>query len=141
MMKRLALSAMLLISTAAYADDTAPTNKPPTIMLPMNMPQMNMPQNIPGMTMAPQSTDTPATKDFKSGMAAMDQGMGQYTGNTDRDFVVNMIPHHQGAVTMAQTELKYGSDPSLKKLATDIVAAQEKEIAFMKAWLAKHPAP
>ena len=35
-------------------------------------------------------------------------------------------------------ELKYGADPELKQLATDIVAAQEKEIVQMKAWLEKH---
>lgn len=49
-----------------------------------------------------------------------------------------MIPHHQGAVEMAQIEIKYGKDPELLKLANDIVAAQESEIALMKGWLAKN---
>ena len=66
------------------------------------------------------------------------RGWAHYTGDTDHDFVVNMIPHHQGAVDMAEVELKYGSDPQLKKLAQDIVAAQRQEIAFMKSWLAAH---
>jgi uncharacterized protein (DUF305 family) len=41
---------------------------------------------------------------------------------------------------MAEIELKYGSDPKLKQLAGRIIAAQQHEIAFMQAWLAKHPA-
>ena len=62
------------------------------------------------------------------------------TGDADRDFVVMMLPHHQGAVDMAKYELAHGKDPALRKLAREIVAAQDKEIAFMKSWLAKHPA-
>ena len=62
------------------------------------------------------------------------------TGDADHDFVVMMLPHHQGAVDMAKFELAHGKDPALQKLAREIVAAQDKEIAFMKNWLAKHPA-
>jgi uncharacterized protein (DUF305 family) len=60
------------------------------------------------------------------------------TGEPDKDFVVMMTPHHQGAIDMAKVELQYGKDPELLKLATDIVAAQEKEIAEMEEWLARH---
>jgi uncharacterized protein (DUF305 family) len=49
-----------------------------------------------------------------------------------------MIPHHQAAVDMAQAELKYGKDPEIRKLSQDIIAAQNKEIAQMQAWLAAH---
>jgi uncharacterized protein (DUF305 family) len=61
-----------------------------------------------------------------------------YTGNADKDFVAHMIPHHQGAIEMAQVELKYGKDPELKRLARNIIKAQHDEIAFMKSWQAKH---
>ena len=91
------------------------------------------------MDMSSNPNDTPAIKADKAGMAKMDQGMGKYTGNPDIDFAANMIPHHQGAIDMAEVELKYGKDPEMLKLATDIVAAQKIEIAQMKAWLAKQP--
>jgi uncharacterized protein (DUF305 family) len=61
------------------------------------------------------------------------------TGNADVDFAQGMIPHHQGAIDMAKVVLQYGKDPEMKKLAEDIIKAQDIEIAFMKGWLAKQP--
>ncbi len=58
--------------------------------------------------------------------------------DADADFMNGMIPHHQGAIDIANVLLKYGKDPVTSKLAEDIVKAQESEIAMMKDWLAKH---
>jgi uncharacterized protein (DUF305 family) len=81
----------------------------------------------------------PADKAFMASMQTMMKNMKvKPTGDPDADFVLMMIPHHQGAIDMAKVELQYGKDAELRQLATDIVAAQEKEIAEMKAWLAKN---
>ena len=54
----------------------------------------------------------------------------------DTAFVEMMIPHHEGAVMMAEVELDKGADPELKKIAQDIVDAQKREIDEMKKFLA-----
>jgi len=59
------------------------------------------------------------------------------SGSPDKDFVMMMIPHHQGAVDMARLELKYGKDPQLRSMAEKMISDQEKEIAQMQAWQAK----
>ena len=61
------------------------------------------------------------------------------TGDPDRDFAAEMIPHHEIAVDMAAEILAKGKDPELRKLAEDIKIAQTKEIDFLRDWLAKHP--
>ncbi len=80
-----------------------------------------------------------STKGNEEAMSAMMKNMmTPYTGNADVDFVKGMIPHHQGAIDMAKVVLQYGKDPEALKLANDVVAAQEGEIAFMNSWLARH---
>ena len=78
-----------------------------------------------------------ATKAFEEANARMNQGMSVLTGDPDVDFMQGMIPHHQGAIDMAEIVLKYGKDPETRKLAENIIKAQKTEIAFMKEWLAK----
>ncbi len=73
-------------------------------------------------------------------MAGMDQmNADMMAGATARDldvaFVCSMIPHHRGAIEMAQAELAGGDDPFARELAERIIAAQEAEIAEMLAWL------
>ena len=67
----------------------------------------------------------------------MDKMMNmQMTGNTDKDFVMMMIPHHESAVTMAEDEISHGKKLELKKMAQKMIADQSKEISEFKAWLA-----
>jgi uncharacterized protein (DUF305 family) len=76
-----------------------------------------------------------------SAMARMDRDMMQpSSGNADRDFATMMIPHHQGAIDMAEAELRFGHDQVLRRLAQGIVVAQRQEIAVMRQALAAMPA-
>jgi len=96
-------------------------------------------EDMKGMNKMMKPATTPADKAFAASMKTMMNGMNvKPTGKPDRDFVLMMIPHHQGAIDMAKVELQYGTDPELRQLATDIVAAQEKEIAQMRAWMEKN---
>lgn len=59
------------------------------------------------------------------------------SGDPDIDFARMMIPHHQGAIEMAKTELQNGKDPEMRRLAEEIIKAQEREIEFLQGWLQK----
>ena len=83
--------------------------------------------------------------DMKSMMKNNDEKMAsmKMTGNADVDFAMMMRVHHQGAIDMAQAELRDGKNAQMRKLATNIIAAQKKEIAQLDRFLAKsgQPAP
>lgn len=60
-------------------------------------------------------------------------------GKPGADFALMMVPHHQSAIDMAKAYLESGEkDPELSKLSNDIIAAQQREIAFLKDWLQKN---
>lgn len=62
-----------------------------------------------------------------------DMELTEETGNSALDFIAGMIPHHEAAVSMAESYLNHGgSHQQLKPLAEDIISAQKTEITQMK---------
>jgi uncharacterized protein (DUF305 family) len=54
----------------------------------------------------------------------------------DMAFTRGMLPHHLGAVEMANIQLKYGTDEEMRQLAQDIIDTQQPEIKRMQNWIA-----
>ena len=88
----------------------------------------------------PMSTNSAMQQELMQGMNQMNQDMMAAAQYKDPDvaFAAGMLPHHIGAVKMAEVELKYGKDPEMRKLAEDIINAQQAEIEQMQKWLKTH---
>lgn len=82
----------------------------------------------------------PGGMDMKSMMKENGDKMQtmQMSGDPDVDFAQMMRVHHQGAIDMAEMELKNGKDSRMKSMAKSIIAAQKKEIAQFDKFLAQH---
>jgi uncharacterized protein (DUF305 family) len=80
------------------------------------------------------------TQDMDASMKEMDHDMSAapMDGRADHDFAAMMIPHHQGAVDMAKAELSHGRDPTMRRLAEEIIADQKSEIDLMNLWIKEH---
>ena len=80
------------------------------------------------------------TQDMDASMKEMDHDMSEapMDGNADHDFAAMMIPHHQGAVEMAKAELSHGRDPTMRRMAEEIIADQKSEIDLMNLWIKEH---
>src|SRR6202047_1667131 len=125
-MKRILLEsvASVFVIGSALAQQAAP------------MPGMDM-KGMDMKMMMPSPNDPPSTKGYKSAMMKMMEAMPKFTGDADIDFMKQMRTHHEAAIDMAKVVLANGKDADTKKLAQEIIAAQEKEIATIDAWLKK----
>lgn len=76
--------------------------------------------------------------DMQKQMNEMNQMMVKHLGKQDKDyekrFIDMMIPHHEGAVMMAEHALKNANEPELKKMAQKMIDEQSKEIEQLKKW-------
>ena len=91
-----------------------------------------------GMSHGAMSGASDASKAYVAAMNKMDADMKfmMMTGKPGIDFVTMMIPHHQAAIDMAKAYLASAErDADLVELSQDIIAAQEREIAFLRKWI------
>jgi len=88
------------------------------------------------------STAKPFGALMEDAMAVMSGAMqhAPMNGMTEHDFIVMMIPHHQGAIDMAKALLLYTRDPAMRNLAQGVITEQQNEIRLMQLWLQQHPA-
>jgi len=79
------------------------------------------------------AAEAPFLAENVSAMTKMMIDMGiRPSGDVDSDFVAMMVPHHQGAIEMAQAELSYGHNERLRRMAQEIIVTQQQEIAAMR---------
>ena len=77
--------------------------------------------------------EAPFLQENDQAMTRMMDGMSiKPSGDVDRDFTAMMIPHHQGAIDMAQAELRYGHNEQLRRIAQEIIVEQQQEIVAMR---------
>ena len=82
------------------------------------------------------SGEAPFLAENATAMTRMMDGMSaKPSGDIDRDFVSMMVPHHQGAIDMAQAELRYGHNEQLRRIAQEIIVGQQQEIVAMRVAL------
>jgi hypothetical protein len=106
-------------------------------------PNVEHPHGMHGTAAAATITAATAGEAYRAAMDRMHGPMMQGMENPDPDaaFVLGMIPHHQGAIDMADIVLKFGKDAKNKHLAQEIIAAQRREIGEMRSWLRQKNIP
>jgi len=79
------------------------------------------------------AAEAPYIAENVSAMTKMMLDMGiRPSGDVDADFVAMMVPHHRGAIEMAQAELRYGRNEPLRRMAQEIIVTQLQEITAMR---------
>jgi uncharacterized protein (DUF305 family) len=152
-----ALAGLAYAQTPAPAQSTAPGASPSSAL--QNLPEgcrkvaqtsqmgqmmQNMPMMQGGMmpmqNMPMAAGMGEANRDYMEAMRKMNPPMmmGMMINDPEVAFICAMIPHHQGAIDMAQAVLKHTKDAELKKTAEKSIEEQKKEIAELNEILKKH---
>jgi uncharacterized protein (DUF305 family) len=99
-------------------------------------------QNDSHTHVASRSAADPGWSELQGSREKMHAAMAtvEPSGDSDADFVKLMLPHHQAAIDMAKSELLYGKDPQVRRLAQEIITDQQSEIQLMQLWLKQHDA-
>ena len=88
------------------------------------------------------SHEQPFLAENQAAMRHMMDGMNiNPSGDVDRDFSAMMIPHHLGAIEMAQAELRHGQNEQLRRIAQEIIVEQQQEIIAMRLALGQELPP
>ena len=107
-----------------------------TVAFAQPAPKPDTGHGMPMKMIMPDASDSASTKEYKAAMMHMMQSMPTtFTGDADVDFMTQMKAHHQGAIEMAKVVLANGKDPSVKKLAGEIVSSQQREVETIEQWL------
>ncbi|MFZ3331308.1 MAG: DUF305 domain-containing protein [Candidatus Acidiferrales bacterium] len=78
-------------------------------------------------------SDSPFVAQINAAMTKMMAAMMiKPSGNVDEDFVASMVPHHRGAIEMAEAELRYGHNETIRRIAQEIIVTQQQEITAMR---------
>ena len=131
--------ALLAGTSAALAQTPATPSDKPAAKAPTPMSAQPMPMEKKDSSMAGMPGMGATGGDMRGSMMGMMKNMEsmKMTGDTDRDFAAMMKMHHQGAIDMAQMELKNGKDAKMRAMAKRIIDAQQKEIKEFDQWLGK----
>jgi uncharacterized protein (DUF305 family) len=125
--------AVLVVGAVAYSFNTSKSINNSMGMSTQDDVPTGMHRMPDGSLMGNPTAPTNSTDSGMGMMGGMDHSMMMV--ESEREFLEGMIPHHQEAVDTAKEVIaRGGSTPEIKKLAEDIVVAQEKEIVLMKDW-------
>jgi uncharacterized protein (DUF305 family) len=141
---KLTVATALLLSGFASAAFPQQSSDQPMDVAPTPLPEQcgqaegtSAGHTMPGISNTDMSGMDEAHKANMAAMMKMHPAMmqGMMAKDADVAFACGMIAHHQGAIDMAEVELKYGDNDEAKKMAQTIIDAQTKEIGEFKQWL------
>jgi hypothetical protein len=121
----------VLIVAGAFLALALVRKSPPVIFVPLC-----------GLAAVAPAAEAPFLTENDTAMRKMMMDMTiQPTGDVDHDFVEMMVPHHQGAIEMAEALLRYGHNEALRRMAQEIIVTQQQEISAMRLALGQSLLP